>query len=55
MLVFTDEAAMDATRGRFNPVLDTIPVKYEIAPYLSLVGIDRRLRDDCDPGYQPRL
>lgn len=38
VLVSTDPAAMKAARGRFDLVLDTVPVDHEVAPYLDLIA-----------------
>ncbi len=36
----TDEAAMKAKRGYFDLVLNTIPVRHDVTPYLHLLRID---------------
>ena len=40
VLVSKDEEQMAAAAGRFDFILDTIPVAHDISPYLSLVGLD---------------
>ena len=40
VLISKDAAAMGAASGRFDLVLDTIPVAHDMAPYLSLTAID---------------
>jgi alcohol dehydrogenase (NADP+) len=37
VLISTDAEAMKAARGRFDFILDTVPVKHEIQPYLQLL------------------
>ncbi len=37
VLVSTDKDAMRAARGRFDFILDTVPVAHELAPYLLLL------------------
>jgi alcohol dehydrogenase (NADP+) len=39
VLLSTDAAAMAGARGRFDFVLDTIPVEHEVAPYLGIAGL----------------
>ncbi|NCP14169.1 MAG: NAD(P)-dependent alcohol dehydrogenase [Sphingomonadales bacterium] len=36
----TDKAAMKANRGSFDMVLNTIPVRHDVTPYLHLLRID---------------
>ena len=40
VLISKDEEKMAAAAGRFDFVLDTIPVAHDVSPYLSLVGLD---------------
>ncbi len=40
VLVSTDEEKMAAAMGRFDFILDTIPVAHDISPFLSLIGLD---------------
>lgn len=40
LLVTTDKAAMRAKTGYFDLVLNTIPVKHDVAPYLRLLKLD---------------
>lgn len=40
VLISTDEEKMAAATGRFDFVLDTIPVAHDVSPYLALVGLD---------------
>lgn len=37
VVISTDEQAMQAVAGRFNMVVDTIPVSHEIQPYIDLL------------------
>ncbi|QDP20577.1 NAD(P)-dependent alcohol dehydrogenase [Sphingomonas xanthus] len=37
VLVSTDEAAMRSAKGRFTLIIDTIPVKHDVQPYLALL------------------
>lgn len=39
-LLTTDKEAMRASRGTFDLVLNTIPVRHDVAPYLHLLRID---------------
>ena len=39
-LITTDKAAMRAAGGQFDMVLNTIPVRHDVAPYLLLLKID---------------
>ena len=43
LLVSADASAMDATRGRFDIILDTIAVAHDLGPYLDLLGLDGTL------------
>lgn len=43
VLLSTDRKAMKAAAGSFDLILDTIPVRHEIAPYLQLLRIDGAL------------
>jgi len=40
VLISTDEKAMAAARGHFDFILDTVPVKHDLAPYLNLLKRD---------------
>ena len=40
VLISKDEGAMQAASGRFDLVLDTIPVAHDMTPFLNLVGRD---------------
>lgn len=40
VLLSTDEHAMTASTGRFNFLLNTIPVPHDFNPYIELLGID---------------
>ncbi len=40
VLLSKDESAMAEAAGRFDLVLDTIPVAHDISPYLALAGLD---------------
>lgn len=40
VLISTDADAMTKARGRFDIVLDTIPVEHDVAPYLGLTALD---------------
>lgn len=40
VLISTDPAAMGAARGRFDIVLDTIPVSHDVSPYLGITALD---------------
>ncbi len=39
-LITTDKAAMKAQAATFDMVLNTIPVRHDVTPYLHLLGID---------------
>lgn len=43
LLITTDKAAMKAKSGYFDMVLDTIPVRHDVAPYVQLLKIDGAL------------
>jgi alcohol dehydrogenase (NADP+) len=43
LLLTTDEAAMEAARGRFDLILDTISTDHDLRPYLGLLGLDGEL------------
>ncbi len=43
LLLTTDKAAMKARTGYFDIVLDTIPVRHDLAPYVHLLKIDGAL------------
>lgn len=40
VLISTDSDAMAQAAGRFDFVLDTIPVEHDVCPYLSVVGLN---------------
>ena len=40
VLISTDEEQMANAAGRFDFVLDTVPVAHDVSPYLALVGLD---------------
>ena len=40
VIVSTDEAQMQAAAGRFDYMLDTVPVQHDLNPYLSLLRYD---------------
>lgn len=40
VLISTDEEQIANAAGRFDFVLDTIPVAHDVSPYLALVGLD---------------
>jgi len=40
MLITTDKAATRGARGRFDMILNTIPVKHDFGPYLNLLRVD---------------
>lgn len=40
VLLTTDAQAMKAAAGRFDLILDTIPVRHELPPYLQLLRVD---------------
>ncbi|MDX9707718.1 MAG: NAD(P)-dependent alcohol dehydrogenase [Azospira sp.] len=42
-LVSTDKEAMRAARASFDLIIDTVPVKHDLNPYLSLLDIDGTL------------
>jgi uncharacterized zinc-type alcohol dehydrogenase-like protein len=43
VLVSTDRESMKAARNRFDLVLDTIPVRHKLSPYLPLLRVDAPL------------
>ncbi|GKQ45586.1 hypothetical protein PSTH1771_21895 [Pseudomonas syringae pv. theae] len=43
-LVSADEAAMAAAQASFDFILDTVPVKHDVSPYLPLLDITGPLR-----------
>jgi alcohol dehydrogenase (NADP+) len=43
VLLSTDAEAMAAQAGRFHFILDTVPVKHDVAPYLNLLRYDGTL------------
>ncbi len=43
LLITTNKEAMKASAGTFDIVLDTIPVRHEVAPYVQLLKIDGAL------------
>jgi uncharacterized zinc-type alcohol dehydrogenase-like protein len=43
LLVSTDEAAMKAAQAGFDLIIDTVPVKHDLAPYLPLLDVDGAL------------
>jgi uncharacterized zinc-type alcohol dehydrogenase-like protein len=43
LLVSTDAAAMAEARSRFALIIDTVPVKHDINPYLPLLDVDGTL------------
>lgn len=43
LLASGDETAMEASRGRFDIVLDTIAVAHDLGPYLDLLALDGTL------------
>ena len=43
LLVSTDEAAMQAAGASFDLILDTVPVKHDVNPYIPLLDIDGTL------------
>jgi uncharacterized zinc-type alcohol dehydrogenase-like protein len=43
VIVSTDEAQMNAAAGRFDFILNTIPVAHDITPYLQLLGRSGRM------------
>ena len=40
VLISSDGAAMAAARGRFDIVIDTIPVAHDVAPYLGITALE---------------
>ena len=43
LLVSSDEAAMEAAVNSFDLIIDTVPVKHDIMPYVPLLDIDATL------------
>jgi uncharacterized zinc-type alcohol dehydrogenase-like protein len=43
LLVSTDEAAMAKAADSFDLIIDTVPVKHDISPYLPLLDVDSTL------------
>src|ERR1700727_1158820 len=43
LLVSSDSEAMSAAASRFELIIDTVPVKHDINPYLPLLDIDGTL------------
>ncbi|WP_269792713.1 NAD(P)-dependent alcohol dehydrogenase [Stenotrophomonas sp. Iso1] len=43
LLVSSDEAAMKQARSAFDLIIDTVPVKHELGPYLPLLDVDGTL------------
>ncbi|WP_068078424.1 NAD(P)-dependent alcohol dehydrogenase [Novosphingobium lentum] len=43
VLISTDDAAMQAALGRFDFILDTVPVRHDVQPYLKLLKRDGSL------------
>ncbi len=43
LLVSSDEAAMAQAQSAFDLIIDTVPVKHELAPYLPLLDVDGTL------------
>jgi uncharacterized zinc-type alcohol dehydrogenase-like protein len=43
VLISTDEAAMAAAASSFDLIIDTIPVRHDLAPYVPLLDIDATL------------
>ena len=43
LLLTTDEAAVQATRGRFDLILDTISAEHDLSPLLSMLALDGTL------------
>lgn len=40
VLISTDQEQMDAHKGSFDFLLNTIPVKHDLDPYIQLLGVD---------------
>lgn len=43
VLISSDADAMGAAMGRFDVVIDTIPVQHDLSPYLMLTGLDGKV------------
>ena len=43
VLISTDEAAMAAAASSFDLIIDTIPVRHDLSPYMPLLDIDATL------------
>lgn len=43
LLVSTDESAMQSAASTFDLIIDTVPVRHDLAPYLPLLDIDGAL------------
>lgn len=43
LLVSSDEAAMKQARSAFDLIIDTVPVKHALGPYLPLLDVDGTL------------
>lgn len=43
LLVSTDEGAMAKAQARFDLIVDTIPTKHDITPYMPLLDVDGTL------------
>jgi len=43
VLISTDAEAMQAAANRFDLIVDTVPVKHDLAPYIPLLSIDGTL------------
>lgn len=43
LLVSTDEAAMTKAASRFDLIIDTVPVKHDLNPYMPLLDVDGTL------------
>jgi alcohol dehydrogenase (NADP+) len=43
LLLSTDKAAMEKAASSFDLIIDTVPVKHDLAPYLPLLDIDATL------------
>ena len=43
VLISTDKAAMKAARGSLDLIIDTVPVKHDVTPYIPLLDVDGTL------------
>ena len=43
LLISTDEAAMEKAAASFDLIIDTVPVKHDLNPYIPLLDIDGSL------------